>query len=280
LVVIATAAVFCQFSLGVSLMTIQAFAARDRAAELISAIRSDVLPRLLVAHGDEPTVKPSTFHISPATVEALAQTVLTGTVQDVSNAIRDQFKNGADLTAICLHLLSPTATLLGEMSESGRISFTEVATALATLEGVLRRLDDEAVTQVSRGWRPGSVLLASFPGDLHTFGLYMVEEFFHRDGWSVTVMPGATEDAILSEISSSFHHIVGLSIVNEPLRADLLRFAHAIRSNSMNPALKLMVGGSAIPHEADPVQFGIDAIVVDAPGSVAMARRWHDSLSS
>jgi MerR family transcriptional regulator, light-induced transcriptional regulator len=260
-----------------STMSSHSYAGSLGAADLVSSIRGDVLPRLLRAHGDGESAEQSGFRVTDEMIAGLLNTVLSGSVQEVSTLVRNHFKNGANLTAICLDLLTPVAVRLGEMSEDGRISFNDVALGLSTMESVLRRLDDEGLPQISRGWNAGSAVLASFPGDLHTFGLYMVEEFFSRDGWSVTVLPAATQDGILSEISSSYHHVLGLSVVNEPLRSAFKQLVEAIRSQSLNPQICIMVGGTGIAKGVKPADLGVDEIAQDAAHSVTLARQWFDS---
>ncbi len=247
------------------------------ADEFISSIQGEVLPRLLRAHGDEAAAQPNGFVVTQTMVSDLVELVLQGSVQEVSTALRDTFRAGADLTSICLGLLSPAAARLGAMGEEGLIGFDEVARAIATLQAVLRRLDHETLPQVSRGWKTGSALLAACPGDLHTFGLYMVEEFFVRDGWSVTILPSPTLRSLVDEVNSAFHHVIGLSVVNQPLHLDLGNLIQTMRKASLNEQIRIIVGGSGIASVDEAVALGADGLGVDPANTVLLARHWLDS---
>ena len=96
-----------------------------------------------------------------------------------------------------LDLLAPSARLMGEMWTADQVSFVDVTLGLSRIQQLLRQLrnmtDGSAVSAVNKG----RALLVPAPGEQHTFGLRVVEEFLLRDGWEVRSNLRATEHDIL-----------------------------------------------------------------------------------
>ena len=165
----------------------------DRSAALTTrlarTIEGEIIPRLLLAHqADLPA------ELRAATADALT----SDDVQEFGSLIlaldntrayafiEQKRAEGQSLESVIMDLLAPAACYLGELWKADRCSFTEVTIGLSRLRQMLRDLTPEFESEAS-GWRHGRrALLLSTPGDQHTFGLFVVEAFFRREGWDVS----------------------------------------------------------------------------------------------
>ena len=88
-------------------------------------------------------------------------------------------------------------------------------------------------------------LFAPMPGEQHGFGSLMVEEFFRRAGWTTASEPGASETELVGIVAKRWFELVGITVACADHVQDLPRVISALRTNSRNPNLGIMVGGQA-----------------------------------
>ena len=85
-----------------------------------------------------------------------------------------------------MELFAPTARHLGEMWEADTCSFADVTIGLSRLQQLMQTLSASFCEErVTVGRSPSALMLPASPGEQHTLGLYMVSEFFRREGWDV-----------------------------------------------------------------------------------------------
>jgi methanogenic corrinoid protein MtbC1 len=113
------------------------------------------------------------------------------------------------------------------------------------------------------------VLLLPAPGETHLFGIAIVEKFFQDAGWDVTQ---SNEYEFLDKLSASWFDVVGFSM-SYIRDLDQLRMAVTnARRRSVNPDLRVLVGGSAFLDNPGLVAVvGADAMAADAPAAVRSA---------
>jgi methanogenic corrinoid protein MtbC1 len=122
----------------------------------------------------------------------------------------------------------------------------------------------------------GRALLVPAPGEQHTFGLRVVEEFLLRDGWEVRSNLRASHEEIVQLAAEEDYDFVGFSISGERLLPALLSVIERVRKVSRNRGLRIMVGGVAfIGHPELVKQVDADAAIFDAQQAVAMANEWY-----
>jgi methanogenic corrinoid protein MtbC1 len=106
------------------------------------------------------------------------------------------------------------------------------------------------------------LLLVPAPGEQHTFGLFIVSDFFARAGWDVWGGPGSPDGDVFSLVRHEWFDVVGLS-VGCATRLDVLAAdIRTVRATSRNPAVGIMVGGPL---------FIADPTCVERVGADAMA---------
>lgn len=205
-------------------------------------------------------------------VETFAHLLFSDDGADASLLIEQLFADGVTPEMIMLGLLAPAARLMGDMWCSDRLSFVDVTLGLSRIQQVLRQI---RLPEAPAGHEKGRALLVPVPGEQHTFGLRLVEEFLIRTGWSVTCHLRASQADIVDAVAAKSYDFVGFSISCERLLPALRSAIRSVRSASRNPELRIMVGGVLFTDlSADPDPCGADAVVLNADDAVAKANAW------
>ncbi|NJK90043.1 MAG: cobalamin B12-binding domain-containing protein [Myxococcales bacterium] len=90
---------------------------------------------------------------------------------------------------IFLDLLAPVARLLGDLWLIDLCTFTDVTIGLSRLQQLVRELAPAFEDGHDLRGFGHRALLAPAPGEQHTFGMHLVEEFLRRAGWDVGCVP-------------------------------------------------------------------------------------------
>lgn len=205
-------------------------------------------------------------------VETFAHLLFSEDGTDAGLLIEQLFADGVTAEMIMLGLLAPAARLMGDMWCADRLSFVDVTVGLSRIQRLLRQIREP---DAPAGREKGRALLVPVPGEQHTFGLRLVEEFLIRDGWSVTCNLRATQADILDAVSARSYDFVGFSISCERLLPAMRSAIRGVRSASRNPELRIMAGGGLFTGSSpDADSCGADAVVIDAEDAVAKANAW------
>lgn len=246
-------------------------------AWLVHAIETEIIPRLMLAHR-EPTLRivpkqPICEGPGPEHVAALAKLILKRDAAESAAYVDEMCERGVALEQIYLDLLAPTARRLGELWDSDECAFTDVTVGLWRLQQVMYELSPDFQRDGQGGAAPSRrALLAPAPGSQHTFGLFMVAEFFRRAGWQVMGKPDGSTDALLAVARNEWFDVIGLSAGSDVHIEGLTSVILELRHASVNPDVAVMVGGPIFTaHPELFVRVGADATATDAPNAVAQA---------
>src|SRR5262249_52242760 len=138
-------------------------------------------------------------------------------------------RNGASLEVIFLNLFSPAARYLGRLWEEDICDFTDVTIALCRLQQLLRELSTAFEAEAEILPRLRSAVLVAAPGDQHTFGVFILQEFFRRAGWDVRGGSMSSADELLELVQTGPCDLIGLSVSNDVNVEDLASVIRAIR---------------------------------------------------
>ena len=239
---------------------------------LARAIESEIVPLLISAHHAEgQVVRVNGLHVKPTgeDVVEFVRLLLANDVTFASSFVEALSTRGADLETIFLELFTPAARLLGCLWEEDICDFTDVTIALSRLQQLLRELSAAFEVEAEPSISPRRALLVAAPGDQHTFGVFVLQEFFRRAGWDVSGGSIASNHELLSLAESGPFDLVGLSVSNE-ITVD--RFASMVSSirDAIAPRMPVvMVGGRFFLDHPDCVQgVGADATAQDARRAV------------
>jgi methanogenic corrinoid protein MtbC1 len=181
---------------------------------------------------------------------------------------------GVSVQSIYLDLLAPAARVLGDMWDEDTCDFVEVTTAVGRLQLVLRDLSQMFVRDRPEEELAGRVLLACLPGEQHSLGLFMVAEFFVRDGWEVHVGPPLSGEALLADVRSTWYDIVGFSASCDSRLDNLKREIRRVRQASQNQEVLIFAGGRAFNDNPDLLaRLGADGSAPNAELAPERARQ-------
>jgi methanogenic corrinoid protein MtbC1 len=245
-------------------------------ANLEKAIASEVIPRLLLAHAEEPGLRPAPAPERKPGAEAVAELTRIVLLHDssIGEAYIEAMKaQGVTLESIYIDLITPAAKLLGEMWKADLCSFADVTIGLARLQQIARHHAPafEAEGVVSSGDTRRAMLVA-MPGEQHTLGIFLVESFLRRAGWDVVGGPAMSSKELMGAVRRDWFALVGLSISADSLVQQLEGVIRMIRRESRNQGVGILVGGRVFVDHPDWVaRVGADAMARDAREAVRVA---------
>lgn len=150
---------------------------------------------------------------------------------------------------------------------TGRCTYADTVYGLWIAERLLSRLDARRTSLAGHtGFGLGQVLLAAAPNNRHVFGLSIVAESLRTADWHTQSLLDSNADHVVQAVQETSPDIIGLSVGYDEGLVNLDRFIAALRQNSSNPDVKIMLGGNVFsqPTEqyewlgADFVAFSID----------------------
>ena len=245
----------------------------ERMKWLVRTIETEIIPRLMLAHQPLPpgAAAPQAPAFSAEEVSAFADLALGQDAHASSDQIATLRAEGRTLEAIYLDLLAPAARRLGALWEADLCDFTEVTVGLWRLQQVMYDLSPDFLAQAPQPVGRRALLVAA-PGSQHTFGLFMVAEFFRHAGWDVWGQPAVSEAEIIEKARSEWFDLVGLSVGCDLHVEGLTSVILGLRSSSRNPDIAVMVGGPAfVAHPEFHELVGADGTAVDAPHAILEA---------
>ncbi len=243
---------------------------------LATTIETQIVPRLMLAHRaelSESALKPEdVLEPNGDDVLAFASIIIQDDIGKARNFVDELQGRGVSLESVFLELLAPTARHLGDLWLDDRCDFMSVTLGLSRLQQLLRSLSAAAGSDRRAVDPDKRALLITIPGEQHTFGMYMVAEFFRRGGWDVWGGEPEGDKAVLEFLNDDWFDVVGVSISRESSLARLDRFIWRMRKSSRNPQIAVLLGGRALAGRPDLAgEYGADAIADDGRQAVSQA---------
>jgi len=255
----------------------------SKTGQLAHTIETEIIPRLMLVHRSYPRCgDPEDRDLVPSReqVAEFARLVLDRDLMVSSAYIGALRARGSSIEVLLLHLLAPTARLLGDLWKEDLCSFGEVTVGLSRLQQLLRELSspfENEIEPVEHGLR---AMLATAPGEQHSFGITVVEEFLRRAGWDVWNEPAAANREMVAVVRGQWFDVVGLSLSCDLLFDDLGSTIDTLRRASLNRSVRVMVGGRLfLDHPELVARVGADATAVDGRDAVQRSRHLVDTTS-
>jgi methanogenic corrinoid protein MtbC1 len=255
---------------------------RLRIARAAYTIETELIPRLLLASRSTGVLaRRSIERVAPklpedlsSEVEAFTKVVLREETPAAYAHIAELRARGLTIEAIFLDILAPTARRLGDMWVADRCSFTDVTLGLCRLQQVLRLWSDAFEHEIEQDDVGCSVLLSPIPGEQHTFGILMLEEFYRRAGWDTVLMMPSEGLEICDVLHRDWFSAAGISISCDFSSDHLKSLIGEMRASSRNPTLAVLVGGRAFQADRELVTaVGADATAVDGREAIVQTHR-------
>ena len=242
--------------------------------DLAATIENVIVPRLLMNH-DTANRNWTSFTIDGGKVEEFARIAMKEEPDAARQFVQGLLDDGVAFDRILLDLLAPAARLLGDKWVNDTCSFTDVTIGVSRMHRILRDfrgVPDRFWSQSGVGHR---ALLLTVPGEQHTLGLRMVEEFLLREGWEVDSRPNISEDEMRELVAGENYDFVGMSLSGETFIDSMISAINAVRGASKNRHIYVMVGGVIFYEQPYLVsKSGADAYAEDASGAVRQANTW------
>ncbi len=246
--------------------------ARRRAGE------SDYIP---VAQSPRPAHAPRGAHaaghaerqLSDADLQAFIRTLRSAEETSCTEFVNTLLDRGVEAETIFLELLDSAAIRLGEMWDDDECDFVDVTVALGRLQRILRDLSHQFLADRASPDTVGRVLLSSIPGEHHTLGLFMVAEFFIREGWDVRLGAPLSAAELGSIVRETRFDVVGFSVASSERLSHVKRTIRQLRRDSQNRDLAVLVGGPVFRERPTlATHVGADGTASDARTAPTIAR--------
>jgi methanogenic corrinoid protein MtbC1 len=245
-------------------------------SKLVSAIETEIIPRLVLARSDAGVevrgLAEREAAVAPENIEQFTAIVLGHDAADAVTYVGEMRAAGLSVEQVYLSLLTPTARRLGELWVADLVDFTQVTIGVGRLQQVLRRFSPEFLDELESPQLGRRALLLPAPEEQHSFGLIMVAEFFRRAGWEVwSDTAQASQDVVLLVGHQAFA-VAGFSLSSSERVDGLAAQIRAVRRASLNRRIGILVGGQVfIDHPELAALIGADAMAADGKQAVARA---------
>ncbi len=252
---------------------------------LARTIESEIIPRLMLLHREAPArYRPSealsskVLEIpdveSPAIAERFLRILLDQRVEAAVDFVDNLLISDVPFDRIILELLGPAARKLGRLWEEDVLSFVEVTIAMTRLQQLIRVYGPTLAPEYDPDQTPRRIFISAVPGEMHTFGASVAEAFFMRDGWEVVAEIGLSRPDLLERVRTEWFDVVGLTASSDASVSQLTGLVRRIRDSSLNPDVKILLGGSAFLVEpTKALAFGADIEACAGPDVVAAVNR-------
>lgn len=250
---------------------------RQMLSRLSQTIEGDIIPRLMLAFDSRRLAAapaPGVEERLADNIEEFVQLVLKHDATIAINYVSTLRSEGIPLSALYLDLLSPAARRLGEMWEEDECSFTDVTIGVCRMHQVLLEFS-RCFNAYGGSSDPGqNALIVPVPGEQHTFGLFMVMEFFRRAGWNCWSGSPSTRKEFHQLIQAQDFDVIGFSVSADQFVEQAAELIAEIRRGKNNGDAVILVGGRAIVDNPELVaQIGADAMAADGREAVREVNR-------
>lgn len=244
-------------------------------AALARTIENQIIPRLMLAHRLSASRNPDFANrgVSDADVSELARLVLQHDTSVSLTYLQTLLEQGASIDAVFLELLAPTARRLGEMWNADLCDFTDVTIGLSRLQQLCHELSPDFETEEVKSFDDHRILLATVPGEQHTLGIMLVEEYFRRAGWECCSISPQSVKELVKVVKRQHFDVVGFSVSYGILLEGVASAIQAVRKASLNKSVAIMVGGPIfLEHPEYAARVGADGTAEDGRQAVIQLR--------
>ena len=259
--------------------------AHDGRLTLLRTIEGEVIPRLVLSHRGRVSDAACDYSVAIrpgiSEVRHLTELVISGQMAEATSYLQGLFYLGTPPEVVYLDLLAPVARKLGVMWERDQVDFVAVTLGLRRLQQLAHQISESAdcgeAATIKSGHR---ALFVTLPGEQHVFGTQIVGDMLRRVGWDIWDAPGATERDIIAVTKNEWFAVVGLSISAPEQLEPLALIIRQIRRQSLNRAVRIMVGGHLFAGNPDWVALvGADATATDGRDAILQAERLLELMS-
>jgi MerR family transcriptional regulator, light-induced transcriptional regulator len=246
--------------------------------KLARTIETEIIPRLMLAHlpadampPETKTPEPRLITITGRDVEVFSDLIVHQPLQAARAYIDALRSQGMTIASVITDIFSTTARHLGEMWEQDRCTFVDVSIGMSALQQLLRSYAPTFEAEPAPQGQGHRILLAVVPGEQHTFGLSIVEEYFRRADWYVQTAFLPSKAILLEHVRTERFDVVGLSASGEVAASGIASIIDSLRASSINKNLRILLGGKIFADEPElALAMGADFGVRDVEEAIKM----------
>ena len=263
----------CSDDIGESLGAVNELASEQR---LLPLLEAEIIPRLIMAHQEQRQQSQDTPVVLASDIADFCQALLDNRMPAANDIVAGISARGISMDKVYLRLFAPAAGYLGELWDADRCTFSEVTLCLWRLQTMLHEagpaFQSNAKNTKTAIASERRILMATMPGQQHTFGLSMLSEFFRREGWTVLSIPSPKPNEVQDALSAYWFDVLALSVSADNELPALTKAIRIARKTSSNPRLSVMVGGPAFLQQPDLAStVGADGYSADAEAALHLA---------
>ena len=252
-----------------------------RQYDLARFVSDEIVPRLVRLHTEvlpgAPLVEEVIEALRPNSTEidALAHIVLGDDLEAAATYVTIMKDRGLSMETLYVELLEPTARHLGEMWDRDQCDFIDITLGVGRLQKLLA-IFNETYALPQLGDRR-VFLMATAPGNQHSFGASMIEKLLSAAGWQVEVEYSGDVNQLVEAVSGNWFAVVGLTAGSDSQLEELKSAIAQVRQHSKNPLAGVLVGGPMFTQNPELAAImGADATAPNAPTAVLAAQKLFD----
>ncbi|MFG5382801.1 B12-binding domain-containing protein [Yoonia sp. R2-816] len=160
-------------------------------------------------------------------------------------------------------------TQLDQAWQDDTLSIGDITEAYWTLRRTLDALTANPVRATGRSLSIGAAVVYVPSSEQHTFGPQMLVDKINRAGWDAQLWHSLGSSAIMEQLSSKHVDVLGISVGTDNRLHGLADLISDVRFCSINPDIKIVIGGSAICGTSVQYEFlGADWVAASAEDSL------------
>ena len=252
-----------------------------RQYDLARFVSDEIVPRLVRLHTEvlpgAPLVEEVIEALRPNSTEidALAHIVLGDDIEAAATYVTIMKDRGLSMETLYVELLEPTARHLGEMWDRDECDFIDVTLGVGRLQKLLAIFNETYALPLLGDRRV--FLMATAPGNQHSFGASMIEKLLSAAGWQVEVEYSGDVNQLVEAVSGNWFAVVGLTAGSDSQLEELKSAIAQVRQHSKNPLAGVLVGGPMFTQNPELAAImGADATAPNAPTAVLAAQKLFD----
>jgi methanogenic corrinoid protein MtbC1 len=203
--------------------------------------------------------------------DRLEARLLAGDSRGAWGVVESALAAGADVASVYLDVLSPALTSIGARWASGEIDVAVEHRASGIAMRIIGRLGPRFAR---RGRTRGTIVLGAPPGDHHSLPVALLADLLRAAGWEVHDLGADVPIVDFVRVASATPRLVAVGV--SVMAAECLesaRDAVASLRAVLPPAVPVLVGGLAVPGEAEARGLGADAWASDGRRVVELVDR-------
>jgi excisionase family DNA binding protein len=203
--------------------------------------------------------------------DRLEARLLAGDSRGAWGVVESSLAAGTDVASVYLDVLSPALTSIGSRWASGEIDVAAEHRASGIAMRIIGRLGPRFAR---RGRTRGTIVLGAPPGDHHSLPVALLADLLRAAGWEVHDLGADVPIVDFVGVASATPRLaaVGVSVMASACLESAREAVASLRA-VVPPAVPVLLGGLAVPGEAEARALGADAWASDGRQVVALVDR-------